>query len=96
MGAGQILPLPPPLPPRRGRGSKGIQISQNGAKGNKRVAEKRSDPQVGHPAYLPAPMLNGEPLFANASIHNFQGGVAGYVANAVEQALLLPEDMAEL
>ena len=42
-------------------------------------------------------MLNREPFLANASIHDFQGGVAGYVADeTVEQALLLPEDMAEL
>ena len=41
-------------------------------------------------------MLNGEPFLANASIRDFQGGVAGYVADVVEQALLLPEDMAEL
>ena len=41
-------------------------------------------------------MLNGEPLLASASIRDFQGGTAGYVADAVEQALLLPEDMAEL
>ena len=41
-------------------------------------------------------MLNREPLLATASIRDFQGGTAGYVANAVEQALLLPVDMAEL
>ena len=41
-------------------------------------------------------MLNGEPLLANASIRDFQGGKAGYVVDAMEQALLLPEDMAEL
>ena len=41
-------------------------------------------------------MLNGEPLLASASIRDFQGGTAGYIADAVEQALLLPEDMAEL
>ena len=39
-------------------------------------------------------MLNGEPLITNASICDFQGGTAGYVVNAVEQALLLLEDMA--
>ena len=32
----------------------------------------------------------------DASIRNFQQGKAGYVADAVEQALLLPEDMADL
>ena len=40
-------------------------------------------------------MLNGEPLLTNASICDFQG-VVDYVANTVEQALLLFEDMAEL
>ena len=48
------------------------------------------------PAWLPAPMLNREPLLATASIRDFQGGIAGYVADVVEQALLLLEDMAEL
>ena len=41
-------------------------------------------------------MLNGKPLLTNASISNFQGGVAGYMADIVEQALLLLEDMVEL
>ncbi|XP_023889528.1 uncharacterized protein LOC112001587 [Quercus suber] len=41
-------------------------------------------------------MLNGEPLLDDASIRDFQGGKASYVANTVEQALLLPRDMAEL
>ena len=41
-------------------------------------------------------MLDGVPLLANASIRDFQGGVVGYVADAMEQALLLLEDMAEL
>ena len=41
-------------------------------------------------------MLDGEPLLADASIHDFQGGKSGYIADTVEQALLLPGDMAEL
>ena len=41
-------------------------------------------------------MLNGAPLLADASIRNFQQGRVGYVADAVEQALLLPEDMDDL
>ena len=40
-------------------------------------------------------MLNGEPFLGNASIIDFQGGTAGYIADAMEQALLLLEDMAE-
>ena len=51
---------------------------------------------MGPPAWLPALMLDGELLLADASIRNFQGGKGGYVANAVEQALLLPGDMAKL
>ena len=40
--------------------------------------------------------LNGSPLRENASIYNFDDRRAGYVANAVEQGLLLPKDMDEL
>ena len=45
---------------------------------------------------MPALVLDGAPLPINASIINFQQGKADYVADAVEQALLLPEDMADL
>ena len=45
---------------------------------------------------MPALVLDGAPLPVNASIINFQQGKADYVADAVEQALLLPEDMADL
>ena len=41
-------------------------------------------------------MLDGSPLPANSSIRNFQQGKAGYVADVVEQALLLLDDMAHL
>ena len=41
-------------------------------------------------------MLNGEPLRDNASIKDFHGGDGCHVASALEEALLLPNDMAEL
>ena len=41
-------------------------------------------------------MLDKAPLPNDTSIRDFQQGKVGYVANAVEQALLLPTDMAEL
>ena len=41
-------------------------------------------------------MLDGDPLPTNASIRDFQQGKAWYMANALEQALLLPGDMADL
>ena len=41
-------------------------------------------------------MLDKAPSLTDASIRNFQQGKADYVADAVEQALLLPKDMADL
>ncbi|KAL0001352.1 hypothetical protein SO802_015133 [Lithocarpus litseifolius] len=66
------------------------------AKVGQKEAERRIDPQVTPLAWLLTPMLNGDPLPSNASIRDFQGGKASYVADVVEQALLLPEDMAKL
>ena len=40
-------------------------------------------------------MLDEAPLPTNSSVHEFDNGRAGYVANSVEQALL-PRDMVEL
>ena len=59
-------------------------------------ADKRGKSLVTVPAWTPAMILDRAHLPANASIRNFQGGMAGYVANAAEQALLLPTDMADL
>ena len=47
-------------------------------------------------AWLPAPMLGGEPLRADASIREYNGGTGCHVASALEETLLLPRDMAEL
>ena len=47
-------------------------------------------------AWLPVPMLNGEPLREDASIRSFNGGIGCHVASSLEEALLLPNDMAEL
>ena len=41
-------------------------------------------------------MLDGAPLPANASIRDFRGRKADYMADTVEQALLLLKDMADL
>ena len=46
--------------------------------------------------WLPAPMLNGEPLRDDASLRDFNGGIGCHVASTLEGALLLPNDMAEL
>ena len=41
-------------------------------------------------------MLDKAPSLTDASIRNFQQGKADYVADAVEQALLMPKYMADL
>ena len=47
-------------------------------------------------AWLPTPMLSGEPLTDDASIRNYNGGIGCHVASVLEETLLLPKDMVEL
>ena len=47
-------------------------------------------------AWLPAPMVGGEPLTDNTSIRYYNGGIGCQVASALEETLLLPKDMVEL
>nr|POF06085.1 hypothetical protein CFP56_38226 [Quercus suber] len=60
------------------------------------ITERRTDQQVEIPAWSPAMVLDGAPLLSTTSIKDFQHGKARYVAKAIEQALLLPADMAGL
>ena len=58
---------------------------------------ERADTQPPEPqAWLPAPMLDGEPLKEDASLKDFNGGIGCHVALTMEEALLLPKDMFEL
>ena len=41
-------------------------------------------------------MLGGELLRDDASIRDFNGSIGCHVASAIEEALLLPKDMAEI
>ena len=70
------------------KGAKRVRVTQT-------LVDRRSDSQVEAPAWDPALILDGVPLSADASIKNFQQGKLDYVANAVKQALLLPEDVIE-
>ena len=47
-------------------------------------------------AWLLAPMPGDEPLRNDASLRDFNGGIGCHVASALEEALLLPKDTAEL
>ena len=69
---------------------------QKSSHASNRGAE-RTDSQFPEPqAWLPAPILGGEPLIDDASIRDFNGGIGCHVALALEQTLLLPKDMMEL
>ena len=58
---------------------------------------ERDDIQPPKPqAWLPAPMLGGEPLMDDTSIRDINGGIGCHVASALEKTLLLPRDMLEL
>ena len=61
-------------------------------RGQERFETQPPEPQ----AWLPAPMHGGEPLRDDASIRDFNGGVGCHVASVIEEALLLPKDMAEI
>ena len=82
----------PTLEEETQRATKQQKTRQARQKGSKRRENQTSEPQ----AWLLAPMLNGEPLRDNASIRNFHGGDGCHVASALEEALILPNDMAEL
>ena len=47
-------------------------------------------------AWLPTPMLRGEPMTDDASIRDYNGGIGCHVASVLEETLLLPKDMVEL
>ena len=70
------------------RGAKQVRVT-------KTLVDRRGDSQVGTLAWTPTIILDGASLPFNASIRNFQQGNTCYVADAMEQALLLPEDMAD-
>ena len=58
---------------------------------------ERGDVQLPEPqAWLPSPMLGGEPLTGDASIRDFNEGIGCHVASVLEETLLLPRDMVEL
>ena len=74
------------------RPSKQQRTSHAPSRGSERGDVQLPEPQ----AWLPAPMLGGEPLTDDASIRDFNGGIGCHVASVLEETLLLPRDMVEL
>ena len=61
-----------------------------------RGQEKSDSPHPEPQAWLPALMHGGEPLRDDASIRDFNGDIGCHIASTIEEALLLPKDMAEI
>ena len=74
------------------RAAKQQKVSHALSRGVERVDSQFPEPQ----AWLPTPMLGGEPLMDDALIRDFNGGIGCHVASAKEQTLMLPKDMVEL
>ena len=78
------------------RGAKQARVMQTRSSSEDAITDRRGDQQAEIPAWAPPLVLDEAPLPSNASIRYFQQDNAGYVANTVEQSLLLPIDMADL
>ena len=74
------------------RPSKQLKISHATSRWPEREEVQQPQPQ----AWLPAPMLGGEPLTDDASIRDYSGGIGCQVASVLEETLLLSKDMVEL
>ena len=74
------------------RPTKQLKIGHAPSRGPEMGEVQQSEPR----AWLPAPMLGGEPLTNDASIRDYSGGIGCHVASALEEVLLLPKDMVEL
>ena len=74
------------------RETKQQKTSHAPSRGAERVDTQFPEPQ----AWLPAPVLGGEPMMDDASMRDFSGGIGCHVASALEQTLLLPKDVVEL
>ena len=74
------------------RAAKQQRVSQTSYRGVERGDNHPPEPR----AWPSTPLLNGEPLRDDASLRDFNGGIGCHVASALEGALLLPNDMAEL
>ena len=71
------------------RASKQLRVAPQGQ-------EKEVDVEPKPQAWLPVPMLHGEPLMDNTSFRDFNKGEGTYMDDVVERSLLLPIDMEDL
>ena len=80
------------------KGSKQPRLSQDHRDRRSNSVENRKEPpvaQVRQPTRTWSPVLevDGMPIAFDATLRHYRGGHAGLVAEALEQPLLLPQDM---
>ena len=75
-----------------GHQSKGKGTEAQSTQGKGKGIEAQSAPS----AWLPAPMLHGEPLLENASMRDLGDGDGGYVTDTLGRTMLLPTNVEEL
>ena len=78
------------------RGAKAAKTNQSKSQTKVAPRDRGCDLRIKVSSWNPALVLDGSPFPTNSFIKDLQQGKAGYVADAVEQALLLPSDMTEL
>ena len=74
------------------RAAKQQKIKHQTTRGQEKSDSQHPEPQ----AWLPVPMHSREPLRDDASIKDFNGGIRCHIASAIEEALLLRKDIAEI
>ena len=90
---GEIIPSKELEPQKR---AKVVKVAQTMSSSKGVIVERGHDRRLRVQTWNPPLMLDGAPLHLNSSIRDFQKGKAGYMANAMEQPLLLLQDMANL
>ena len=78
------------------KGAKAARTNQSKSQTEMAPGDRGRDLRPRIPNWNSVLVLDRSPFLVNASIRDPQQGKAGYVADAVEQALLLPNDMTEL
>ena len=74
------------------RPTKQLKIGHSPSQGPEMGEVQQFEPR----AWLPAPMLGGEPLTDDAMIRDYNGGIGCQVVSTLEETLLLPKVMVEL
>ena len=86
---GEVVPLKGPKQQKKTHDARSKRASSTESKEDNSAADVRR----GAPEWSPKLTVDGAAIPYDASLRNYAGGKAGYIAEALEQPLLLPKDM---